>query len=153
MKNPNSWYNKTYLVVVLIIFIFPVGLYALWKNEKVPQVLKIGVTVFIALCVIFSWNSEIKAPPLDIKKEKQTQLRNMAFDSESKIKRNLKDPSSYELIDKDYRFLNDSIYDIKIKYSATNSFNARIQNQYIKTGILRYNKADTSFTDIVKFEN
>lgn len=152
MQNSNSWYNKTVVVVLLLIFIFPVGLYALWKNEKAPKVLKIAVTVLIAFGFIISLNTETPPPVLDIKAEKEKQLINIAYSSESDIKRNLKDPSSYELIERDYKFLSDTIYEINITYSATNSFGGRIQNKYLKMGVLKYNPADTSFTNIVKFE-
>lgn len=152
MQNSNSWYNKTVVVVLLLIFLFPVGLYALWKNEKAPKALKIAVTVLFAFGLIMSVNTEITPPKLDIKKEKESQLRTIAFRAEQNIIDNLKDPDSYELIEKDYKFMNDSIYKVTIRYSGTNSFNARIQNQYIRTGVLKYNPEDTSFTDIVKFE-
>jgi hypothetical protein len=48
----SNWYDKTWLVVVLCIFFFPVGLYALWKNSSIAKGWKIGVTVFIAVIVI-----------------------------------------------------------------------------------------------------
>lgn len=152
MQNSNSWYNKTVVVVLLLIFIFPVGLYALWKNDKAPKGLKIAVTVLIGFGLIMSVNMDRPAPVLDIKAEKEKQLINIAYSSESDIKRNLKDPSSYELIERDYKFLSDTIYEINITYSATNSFGGRIQNKYLKMGVLKYNPADTSFTNIVKFE-
>lgn len=47
-----KWYDKTWLVVVLCIFFFPVGLYALWKNASIAKGWKIGVTVFFALVVL-----------------------------------------------------------------------------------------------------
>lgn len=151
MKNTNPWYNNNVTVIILLILVFPIGLFALWKNERAPKPLKIVVTLFIALGVIFAVNTEYK-PVIDLKEEKQKQLIAIAYSSEQKIEKNLKDPSSYELIERDYNFLNDTLYEIKIKYSATNSFGARIQNQYLKTGVLKYNPADTSFTNIVKFE-
>lgn len=48
----SKWYDKTWLVIVLCIFFFPVGLYALWKNASISKGWKIGVTVLIALLVI-----------------------------------------------------------------------------------------------------
>lgn len=47
-----KWYDKTWLVIVLCIIFFPVGLYALWKNQSISKGWKIGVTVVIALIVI-----------------------------------------------------------------------------------------------------
>lgn len=48
----NAWYEKTWLVIILCIIFFPVGLYALWKNSRISKGWKIGVTVVIALIVI-----------------------------------------------------------------------------------------------------
>ncbi len=48
----NAWFDKTWLVVVLCLFIFPVGLYALWKNTKISKGWKIAVTVIIVLIFI-----------------------------------------------------------------------------------------------------
>lgn len=46
------WYDKTWLVIVLCIIFFPVGLYALWKNSSISKGWKIGITVLISLIVI-----------------------------------------------------------------------------------------------------
>lgn len=51
-NNSNAWYEKTWLVVILCIIFFPVGLYALWKNSSISKGWKIGVTAIIALIVI-----------------------------------------------------------------------------------------------------
>jgi phosphotransferase system glucose/maltose/N-acetylglucosamine-specific IIC component len=154
-KNDSSWYNKSYIVVLTLIFIFPVGIYALWKNNNASKFLKIIVSfiIFSSLISVIISNPETNVTPLlDINKEKKSRLFDMVYQSELKIKENLKDPSSFELIEKEYNFLNDSIYKISIKYSGTNSFNARIKNTYIKTGVLIYNPKDTSFTNVIKFE-
>lgn len=51
-NNSNAWYEKTWLVILLCVIFFPVGLYALWKNSTIGKGWKIGVTVIIALIVI-----------------------------------------------------------------------------------------------------
>jgi hypothetical protein len=50
--NSNAWYNKTWLVVILCIIFFPVGLYGLWKNSKISKGWKISVTILFVLIVI-----------------------------------------------------------------------------------------------------
>jgi hypothetical protein len=50
----NVWYEKTWIVVVLCIVFFPVGLYALWKNSTISQGWKIGITAFFAFVVILN---------------------------------------------------------------------------------------------------
>ncbi len=51
-ETSNAWYEKTWLVILLCIVFFPVGLYALWKNSTISKGWKIGVTVVIGLIVI-----------------------------------------------------------------------------------------------------
>ncbi|MBK7957716.1 MAG: hypothetical protein IPK03_06105 [Bacteroidetes bacterium] len=47
-----AWYEKNWVVVILCIFFFPIGLYALWKNSTISKGWKIGVTAIIAFIVI-----------------------------------------------------------------------------------------------------
>jgi hypothetical protein len=51
-QTSNEWYNKKWLVAVLCICCFPVGLYALWKNSYIGKGWKFAITVIIALIVI-----------------------------------------------------------------------------------------------------
>lgn len=57
----NKWYNKTWLVVILCILFFPVGLYALWKNIHISRTWKIIVTVFFAGMVLAQYNKNEKS--------------------------------------------------------------------------------------------
>ena len=56
----NAWYEKTWLVVILCIIFFPVGLYALWKNSSISKGWKIGVTAIIALIFILNLGDKDK---------------------------------------------------------------------------------------------
>jgi hypothetical protein len=145
------WYDNNFIVIILLIIFFPIGLYGLWKNKKISKNVKIIVSIFFGLLIITASGSENK-PSFDLKKEKENQLFHIAYESETSIKQNLKDPQSYEMIDKDYKFLSDTIYEVNITYSATNSFGGRIQNKYLKMGVLKFNPKDTSFVNIVTFE-
>lgn len=51
-QNPSAWYEKTWLVILLCIIFFPVGLYALWKNTTISKGWKIAATTAIVLIVI-----------------------------------------------------------------------------------------------------
>ncbi|WP_299465478.1 hypothetical protein [uncultured Microscilla sp.] len=54
-QNPQqsqSWYDNKPLVVVLCVVFFPVGLYALWKNQQIAKKWKIGVTVIIGIIAL-----------------------------------------------------------------------------------------------------
>ena len=52
LTKQSKWYDKTWLVFILCIIFFPVGLYALWKNSSISKGWKIGVTIVIALILI-----------------------------------------------------------------------------------------------------
>lgn len=153
LENSKKWYNNTGLVILFIIVFFPVGLYALWKNENISKNWKIVISSGIVFLLIVGIGSDGQIEePFDLKKEKQDQLRKIAFYSEENLKNSLKDPNSYENVSKDFYFMNDTVYKIEIVYSATNSFGGRLQNKFLKTGVLKFNPKDTSFTNTVKFE-
>ena len=50
--NTTEWYNKTWLVLVLCLFLFPVGLYALYKNKTIGTIWKIAIVLFIVIAVV-----------------------------------------------------------------------------------------------------
>src|SRR5262245_45065083 len=60
------WYNKTWLVILLCLFVFPVGLFALWKSGKLGTGWKVGITVVIGLLVVAAFSdpktADKKAP-------------------------------------------------------------------------------------------
>lgn len=56
-----AWYEKTWLVIILCLIFFPVGLYALWKNSSISKGWKIGVTIIIALIVISNLGDKEKS--------------------------------------------------------------------------------------------
>jgi hypothetical protein len=56
--SPEVWYEKTWLVTLLCIVFFPLGLYALWKNSSISKGWKIGVSVILALFVVLSLASD-----------------------------------------------------------------------------------------------
>lgn len=48
-----KWYEQTWVIVLFLIFFFPVGLFLMWRYAKWPTVVKIIVTVGIAILFIF----------------------------------------------------------------------------------------------------
>lgn len=55
-----KWYDKKWLVAVLCLFVFPVGLYALWKSSRVYKGWKIAWTIIILLSVYAALSKDQK---------------------------------------------------------------------------------------------
>lgn len=57
------WYDKTWVVVVLLILFFPVGLYATWKNTRYKTRTKAIITgvVCLALLIGFAEDQRVKS--------------------------------------------------------------------------------------------
>lgn len=61
-KTSTPWYEKNWLVILLCVLFFPVGIYALWKNSSIAKGWKITITVIIALIILTNLGDEkIKA--------------------------------------------------------------------------------------------
>jgi hypothetical protein len=50
--NQSHWYQRKGLVFLLCFLFFPLGIYGLWKNDKINKTIKIIITVFCSLLVI-----------------------------------------------------------------------------------------------------
>lgn len=67
--NTNAWYEKTWLVILLCVVFFPVGIYALWKNATINKGVKIIITVVIGIILMTSLRDEKKdADSKEVKK-------------------------------------------------------------------------------------
>jgi hypothetical protein len=47
-----KWYDKTWLIVLLCLLFWPVGIYGLWKSDVHSQGMKIGLTVLVVVMTI-----------------------------------------------------------------------------------------------------
>ncbi len=50
-KSLSKWYSKQWLVILLCVFFFPVGLYGLWKSASFSKGGKIAITIIIAFFI------------------------------------------------------------------------------------------------------
>lgn len=53
-----KWFDNRFLTHLLLIFIFPIGLYALWKSRTIAKWWKVSATMIIAIIYIPSLGSE-----------------------------------------------------------------------------------------------
>ncbi|MEO9484375.1 MAG: hypothetical protein ABJG47_13040 [Ekhidna sp.] len=59
MENSDKkWYDNQFLTHLLLVFIFPVGLYALWKSRTIAKWWKVTATIIIAIIFIPSLGPE-----------------------------------------------------------------------------------------------
>lgn len=65
--NESPWYDKKWLVAILLIVFFPVGLYALWKSNNIKQGWKVALSILVGLIVITNVMDDKKAPTDDMK--------------------------------------------------------------------------------------
>ena len=57
-QQQQSWYDNKIAVTTLCIFLFPVGLYGLWKNNQISKGWKIGVTVLISIVFLAAMDNK-----------------------------------------------------------------------------------------------
>jgi len=76
--NQKKWYDNIWIVILLCLIFFPVGLYALWKNSSINIFMKVGVTGIIAIIIIYSLNDTSKktTAPASTKKIDTTAMVN-----------------------------------------------------------------------------
>src|SRR5699024_12392126 len=48
-----KWYEQTWVIVLFLIFFFPVGLFLMWRYAKWTTIVKTIVTVVIAVLFLF----------------------------------------------------------------------------------------------------
>lgn len=65
MTPQEKWYDKTWLVILLYILFWPVGLFALWKSTKIKTAWKIVGSAFIALIVVIAVSDDPKIKAAD----------------------------------------------------------------------------------------
>ena len=53
VESIEKWYEQTWVIVLFLIFFFPVGLFLMWRYAKWPTVVKTIVTVGIAVLFLF----------------------------------------------------------------------------------------------------
>lgn len=63
-NSKKKWYESNILIILLIIFLFPIGLFMMWKFSKWNKVLKIVITVFGSIIFLLSFGNNQSAPTI-----------------------------------------------------------------------------------------
>lgn len=81
MENQLKWYQKPVVVVLFLIFFFPVGLYLMWKHDLWSKTVRVLISVFFGLMVLKSINEDGKSSNLNtIKTIEDTQNCIVGYD-------------------------------------------------------------------------
>ena len=140
--NPTQpWYNKTGLVIFLCIFLFPIGLYALWRSPKYSKGWKFTGTALIGLFVILAATDKTKAtdhPKSEATAEKPAETKPApASDPEPATAASEDKPTSTDESNKSAKYLFASADDFKDafnKYCTSNNQDFNIDELTIKEG-------------------
>ncbi len=90
------WYDKIWLVIVLLVVFFPVGLYALWKSSSIKNDWKIGITILIGIILIANLSNTKKSG----NSQNTTITTTTKEDSIAKVKKDRIDKIRKDSIDK-----------------------------------------------------
>lgn len=142
-----QWYDKQWLVLVLCIFVFPVGLYALWKSGKISKGWKVTGTIIIALGIVGAADGASEKPdgPKTASTAAAEAKAPAAAPEESKAT-----PSTAETTNESSdKYLFESVDDFKDafnKHSDANDLGFTIDELKIKKGEVK-NSFQCMFTD------
>lgn len=142
METATKWYEKTGLVIIFLITFFPLGLFGLWKSNKISNFWKIGVTALFVLVIVAALSED-----KDTSKEATEINYNVSPSdcyvmSQNFIKLTLKSPKSADFPAMDFNHSQtDSVTHVISSYvDAVNSFNAEIRTYYTIT--MKFNGGD-----------
>ena len=68
-----KWYDNRFLTHLLLVFVFPIGLYSLWKSRNIANWWKVTATIIIAAIFFPSLESESSLGETEIKNVEMTE--------------------------------------------------------------------------------
>ncbi|MCQ9299543.1 hypothetical protein NQ043_00080 [Staphylococcus hyicus] len=71
-NNDHKWYKSTWFTILMLIFIFPLGLFLMWKYTNWKQWVKVIITVLIAILVTASFTNNSDSSNSTSKSEEAT---------------------------------------------------------------------------------
>lgn len=144
----NTWYEKTWLVIILCVIFFPVGLYALWKNTTIAKGWKIGVTIVITVLLIAGLTDDKETVNETVKENNETEVVSEKSESQTENNANV---TALEEIKKEPKVKEAVVTDADVLYVSVedDGTNRNGFAQYL-CEILNEHKATTKWVKVVK---
>ena len=137
-----KWYNKKWIVILLCIFFFPLGLIAIWKSNVIANGWKIAYTIIIGIIVLANLGDD-KETKTDTVSETETHespqktreeriksqfnsWNGAHYNLEKYIKANMNDADSYEHVETRYIVQEGNILYVETKFRGNNAFGAKV---------------------------
>lgn len=130
MENNNKWFAKNWFVILMIIFVFPIGLFLMWKYSTWKKWVKILITVILSIIFLNSFlnNSTPGANNNSTQQEKSKHKHSDKSSSHENNKTsNNNNNSSYKI--------GDTVKVDKVEFTLTNK---QTDNQVGSNGLENY---------------
>lgn len=147
-----KWYEKTWLLILACVIFFPVGLYGVYKSQKINKNLKYTIFGFFAVVILID---VFRGKPNDVESKKVTiveedsitKINRLTEDRDRQpqqcysmakqaLKNSLNDRDSFEEDTHTANFINqrtkkDPYIQVVIRYRAKNGFGAMMLNETV----------------------
>lgn len=97
MKESKKWYTSTWFTILMLLFVFPVGLFLMWKYKDWKLWIKIAVTVLIAVGVVNMWNNNDTSNTNTTKTDNKTEQKADSKDKKQSEEKSEKKSSSHKM--------------------------------------------------------
>lgn len=104
-----KWYEKTWLIILLLIIFFPVGLFLMWRSNW-NKIAKISVSIFFAIgCVGAFCGGTTDTSPVVQEKDASKKSTNSIDDSLEGIKKNIEEIKNDEEVKEAFKNTKESL--------------------------------------------
>lgn len=147
-----KWYDKTWLLILACVIFFPVGLYGVYKSQKIEKNLKYGIFGLFALIIVINAftnkTNDVESKKENIVEEDSITKANRLTEERNRqpqecysiakqaLKNSLNDKDSFEEDSHTANFINqrskkDPYIQVIIRYRAKNGFGAMMLNETV----------------------
>lgn len=75
-----KWYEKTWVIILLVILFFPVGLFLVWRKKEWSKNIKFGITIgFLLIAIIGAYNESKSKEEINYSKKIEVEKPNKEY--------------------------------------------------------------------------